>query len=70
MDVLSFVLALTKAKKIPDTAVQRAENVLEDIEENYPLVQEINRGIKSGDEADSNYHLGFYIDEDGDLCQE
>lgn len=76
MDVLSFILALTKAKKIPDTAVQRAESILDDIEENYPLVQELNQdvqeldhGIKSGDEVDSTYHLGFYIDDDGDLCQ-
>lgn len=25
--------------------------------------------IKSGSEEDAVYHLGFYLDENGDLCQ-
>lgn len=25
--------------------------------------------VKSGEESDADYHLGFYLDENGDLCQ-
>lgn len=32
------------------------------------VVQDIEY-IKRGSEADAIYHLGFYIDDDGDLCQ-
>ncbi len=31
--------------------------------------KEINRCLKSGQKADAAYHLGFYLDENGDLCQ-
>ena len=30
---------------------------------------ELKSALKSGSEADAIYHLGFYLDENGDLCQ-
>ena len=32
-------------------------------------VRDLKSALKSGDEEDAIYHLGFYLDEDGDLCQ-
>jgi len=32
-------------------------------------VGELKSALKSGKEEDAIYHLGFYLDEDGDLCQ-
>jgi hypothetical protein len=32
-------------------------------------VSELRNTLKSGDEEDAIYHLGFYLDENGDLCQ-
>ena len=29
----------------------------------------IDDAIKSGSKTNSNYHMGFYLDSDGDLCQ-
>lgn len=29
----------------------------------------LKSALKSGDEEDAIYHLGFYLDENGDLCQ-
>lgn len=29
----------------------------------------LDTALKSGDETDAEYHLGFYLDENGDLCQ-
>lgn len=40
------------------TAVQLAEDV-----------SDLKSALKSGDEEDAIYHLGFYLDENGDLCQ-
>lgn len=33
-------------------------------------VTDLKSALKSGKEEDTIWHLGFYIDEDGDLCQE
>lgn len=30
---------------------------------------DLKSALKSGDEEDAIYHLGFYLDENGDLCQ-
>ena len=32
-------------------------------------VSALKSALKSGDEEDAIYHLGFYLDENGDLCQ-
>ena len=32
-------------------------------------VGDLKSALKSGKEEDAIYHLGFYLDEDGDLCQ-
>lgn len=47
-----------------DTALQ--EDDLEDLTDD---VDNLKSALKSGDEEDAIYHLGFYLDENGDLCQ-
>lgn len=32
-------------------------------------VQDTIEALKSGKEKDADFHLGFYLDENGDLCQ-
>ena len=32
-------------------------------------LSDLKSALKSGDEEDAIYHLGFYLDENGDLCQ-
>ena len=32
-------------------------------------VDDVKSALKSGKEEDAIYHLGFYLDENGDLCQ-
>ena len=32
-------------------------------------LSDLNNALKSGAEEDAEYHLGFYLDENGDLCQ-
>lgn len=32
-------------------------------------VSDLKSALKSGNEEDAIYHLGFYLDENGDLCQ-
>ena len=32
-------------------------------------IRDLKSALKSGDEEDAIYHLGFYLDENGDLCQ-
>ena len=33
------------------------------------VVSDLKSALKSGEEQDAVYHLGFYLDENGDLCQ-
>ena len=48
-----------------DTSKADAEDVADIAED----VSELKSALKSGDEEDAIYHLGFYLDENGDLCQ-
>ena len=32
-------------------------------------VSDLKTALRSGDEEDAEWHLGFYLDENGDLCQ-
>lgn len=32
-------------------------------------IGDLKSALKSGEEQDAVYHLGFYLDENGDLCQ-
>jgi hypothetical protein len=53
--------------------VAKGQEVEESIPEDYSElsgdVDELKSALKSGKEEDAIYHLGFYLDEDGDLCQ-
>lgn len=35
----------------------------------YAEFQALDNAVKSGTKTDKNYHLGFYLDSDGDVCQ-
>lgn len=52
---------------------QKGDDVLESIPADYTElsddVDDLKSALKSGDEEDAIYHLGFYLDENGDLCQ-
>lgn len=41
----------------------------EDVSELKNALTELETKLKSGDEEDADLHLGFYLDENGDLCQ-
>lgn len=40
-----------------------------DIDELTRQLSDLETRLKSGDEEDADLHLGFYLDENGDLCQ-
>lgn len=45
------------------------ENAAADAKKVGDEVGALKSALKSGSEADAIYHLGFYLDENGDLCQ-
>ena len=42
---------------------------MEDVDEVTRQISDLETRLKSGDEEDADLHLGFYLDENGDLCQ-
>lgn len=64
--------AATQAVSSAETAAAAAEELSEAAESIAELetdVSALKSHITSKDEEDADYHLGFYIDENGDLCQ-
>ena len=55
------------------TIQQKGEDTIESIPSDYTAlteeVDDLKSALKSGDEEDAIYHLGFYLDANGDLCQ-
>lgn len=54
--------AIKNVKDAEKTAREAAEKINAEI-------KKFETSIKSGKEEDAEWHLGFYLDEDGDLCQ-
>ena len=40
-----------------------------ELQEQNRQLSDLETRLKSGDEEDADLHLGFYLDENGDLCQ-
>lgn len=55
-------------KPMKTLAVGEVRYIITDAEARTNL-ETLDTGLKSGAQADANLHLGFYLDEDGDLCQ-
>lgn len=53
-----------------DTLLASDLNSMEDqIAENEQTGLDLKSALTSGTQADAIYHLGFYLDANGDLCQ-
>ena len=52
-------------ESIPEDYTQLSE----DVDELKNALSDLETRLKSGDEEDAELHLGFYLDENGDLCQ-
>ena len=50
-------------QKLDDAALQS------DLDDLTRQLSDLETRLKSGDEEDADLHLGFYLDENGDLCQ-
>ena len=50
-------------QKVADSALQT------DLDDLSRQLSDLETRLKSGDEEDADLHLGFYLDENGDLCQ-
>ena len=46
-----------------------AAQIGEDLTDCSRHLSDLETRLKSGDEEDADLHLGFYLDENGDLCQ-
>ena len=46
-----------------------AAKIGEDLTDCSRQLSDLETRLKSGDEEDADLHLGFYLDENGDLCQ-
>ena len=58
----------TALQSVPDT--YRTAAAQDEIDEAQDTeIRDLMSALKSGDEEDAIYHLGFYLDENGDLCQ-
>ena len=51
-----------------EECVARLEDILDDVDEELSKKADIST-IQDMSQATANYHIGFYIDADGDLCQ-
>ena len=51
------------------TETYQAGSVGAELQEQNRQLSDLETRLKSGDEEDADLHLGFYLDENGDLCQ-
>ena len=61
------------AKKSEDAAAENAASIQQNasqIQANADAIDALMTRLKSGALADAELHLGFYLDADGDLCQQ
>ena len=62
------VTAITTAESWT-AAHWKASKIAEDVSDLNRQLSDLETQLKSGDEEDADLHLGFYLDENGDLCQ-
>jgi len=58
-----------KGDEVIDSIPQNYTDLVDDVADLTRQISDLETGLKSGDEEDADLHLGFYLDENGDLCQ-
>jgi len=61
--------AAEDAQNAAEAAAQSIAQSAAQIAQNTSDIGDLKNHLKSGKEEDAIWHLGFYLDEDGDLCQ-
>lgn len=59
----------TKGDEVLDSIPQDYSDLVDDVADLTRQLSDLETRLKSGDEEDAELHLGFYLDENGDLCQ-
>lgn len=62
-------LTIERAAADAKAAGDRIRAVESDVDDLTRQLSDLKTRLKSGDEEDAELHLGFYLDENGDLCQ-
>ena len=58
-----------KGDEVLDSIPQDYSDLVDDVADLSRQLSDLETRLKSGDEEDADLHLGFYLDENGDLCQ-
>lgn len=58
-----------KGDEVLDSIPQDYSDLVDDVADLTRQLSDLETRLKSGDEEDADLHLGFYLDENGDLCQ-
>ena len=58
-----------KGAEVLDSIPQDYSELVDDVADLTRQLSDLETRLKSGDEEDADLHLGFYLDENGDLCQ-
>ena len=48
---------------------EKLNNIEDGVDNVNRQLSDLETRLKSGEEEDADLHLGFYLDENGDLCQ-
>ena len=59
----------TKGDEVIGSIPQDYTDLVDDVDDLTRQLSDLETRLKSGDEEDADLHLGFYLDENGDLCQ-
>lgn len=58
-----------KGAEVLDSIPSDYSDLVDDVADLTRQISDLETRLKSGDEEDADLHLGFYLDENGDLCQ-
>ena len=58
-----------KGDEVLESIPQDYSDLVDDVADLTRHLSDLETRLKSGDEEDADLHLGFYLDENGDLCQ-
>ena len=58
-----------KGDEVLDSIPQDYTDLVDDVADLTRQLSDLETRLESGDEEDAELHLGFYLDENGDLCQ-
>ncbi len=58
-----------KGEEVIGSIPQDYSDLVDDVADLTRQLSDLETRLKSGDEEDADLHLGFYLDENGDLCQ-